>query len=229
MKKTHLPFILLIPSHRCLLLPGNPIPLATLIPAISDRAFLQTLKSPSPSNRRPPPPLSSPYLSSLETPPLGISDHPIMISSSKSSCRWRLIIHKRWGPSSIARKRHLASVVVGRHRFAWRRDHFRKALTKRSLVCRIVGLIGVILFVASGLLYMFKYRKHKLNATFRGDNGDPDENNNDENKFQLIVHNPPNPKISLESDCAAIPLLWFTVKMVVWWSVRWWWRIGRVC
>lgn len=67
-------------------------------------------------------------------------------------------------------------------------DRFGKALMAASIVC---GIVGAVLFVASGLIYMLKYRKHKLNAAFRGDNGDPGENNiDDNNKLQLVVRDP---------------------------------------
>ncbi|XP_061362594.1 uncharacterized protein LOC133306305 [Gastrolobium bilobum] len=71
-----------------------------------------------------------------------------------------------------------------------RGDGVGKALTVASLVC---GMAGAVLLVASGLIYLFKYRKHKLNAAFRGDNVNINEDhgeNNDDNKLQLVVRDP---------------------------------------
>ena len=63
-----------------------------------------------------------------------------------------------------------------------RRDHLRGALMVGSLVC---GITGVILLVVSGLLYVFKYRKHKSKESSR-DN----ENDNNHNKLELVLSNP---------------------------------------
>ncbi|KAI4306328.1 hypothetical protein L6164_029615 [Bauhinia variegata] len=57
-------------------------------------------------------------------------------------------------------------------------DHAKTVLMVASLVC---GITGVIILVASGLLYLFKNRKHKLNESSRDD---------DNNKLQLVVRNP---------------------------------------
>ncbi|KHN06471.1 hypothetical protein glysoja_010815 [Glycine soja] len=66
-----------------------------------------------------------------------------------------------------------------------------KALTVASLVC---GVAGAVLLVASGLIYLFKYRnrnrKQKLNAAFCGENENQGGNDEDKNKLQLVVRNP---------------------------------------
>ncbi|KAI4297073.1 hypothetical protein L6164_036981 [Bauhinia variegata] len=59
-------------------------------------------------------------------------------------------------------------------------DHVRNALVIASLVC---GITGVILLVASGLLYVFKYRKQKSNES-------SSDNNTNNSKLQLVVRNP---------------------------------------
>ncbi|KAK7247253.1 hypothetical protein RIF29_42132 [Crotalaria pallida] len=85
-------------------------------------------------------------------------------------------------------------------------DRFGKALLAGSVVC---GIAGAVLLVASGLVYVLKYRKQKkLNAAFHSsENGNDGENNNnsnsstntktnnnkeeEENKLQLaVVSNP---------------------------------------
>ncbi|KAK7359130.1 hypothetical protein VNO77_01077 [Canavalia gladiata] len=68
-------------------------------------------------------------------------------------------------------------------------DRVGKALTVASLVC---GVVGAVLLVASGLIYLFKQRnrQQKLNAAFCGDNGNQNENDDDNNKLQLVVRNP---------------------------------------
>ncbi|XP_027348508.1 uncharacterized protein LOC113860082 [Abrus precatorius] len=69
------------------------------------------------------------------------------------------------------------------------RDHVGKALTVASLVC---GIAGAVLLVASGLIYALKYRNRKqnLDAAFCGENGNEGENDDDNNKLQLVVRNP---------------------------------------
>ncbi|RZB96551.1 uncharacterized protein LOC114424386 [Glycine soja] len=69
-----------------------------------------------------------------------------------------------------------------------------KALTMASLGC---GVAGAVLLVASGLIYLLKYRnrnrnrKQKLNAAFCGENENRGENIDEENnKLQLVVRNP---------------------------------------
>lgn len=61
-------------------------------------------------------------------------------------------------------------------------DRVGKALTVASLVC---GIAGAILLLASGLIYVFKYRKQKQNAASDGNHGD------DNNKLQLVVARDP--------------------------------------
>ncbi|OIW00545.1 hypothetical protein TanjilG_24275 [Lupinus angustifolius] len=77
---------------------------------------------------------------------------------------------------------------------SWRRstaldgggDRLGKALMAVSVVC---GIAGVVLLVASVLIYMYKNPKQELNAAFRSENGNDGENNEDNNKLQLVVHN----------------------------------------
>ncbi|KAL2343189.1 hypothetical protein Fmac_004474 [Flemingia macrophylla] len=66
-------------------------------------------------------------------------------------------------------------------------DGLGKALTVASVVC---GVAGVVLLVASGLVFLFKYRnrKLKLNAAFCGNGGEKDDEDN--NKLQLVVRDP---------------------------------------
>ncbi|KAK7399709.1 hypothetical protein VNO78_10898 [Psophocarpus tetragonolobus] len=68
-------------------------------------------------------------------------------------------------------------------------DGVGKALTVASVVC---GVAGSVLLVASGLMYLFKYRnrKQKLNAAFCGANGNENENEEEKNKLQMVVRNP---------------------------------------
>ncbi|TKY60129.1 hypothetical protein E2542_SST17224 [Spatholobus suberectus] len=68
-------------------------------------------------------------------------------------------------------------------------DRVGKALTVASLVC---GVAGAVLLVASGLIYLFKFRnrKQKPNAAFCGESGSRGENDEDNNKLQLVVRNP---------------------------------------
>lgn len=58
------------------------------------------------------------------------------------------------------------------------RNHVREALVVASLVC---GVTGGVLLVATGLIYLSKHRKRKVNES-QGDK------NND--KLQLVVSNP---------------------------------------
>ncbi|KAJ1426214.1 hypothetical protein SESBI_10615 [Sesbania bispinosa] len=67
-------------------------------------------------------------------------------------------------------------------------DRVGKALTAASLVC---GIAGAVLLVASCLIYLLKNRKQKRNAALSGQNGNHGESENDDNnKLQLVVHNP---------------------------------------
>ncbi|XP_004504219.1 uncharacterized protein [Cicer arietinum] len=61
-------------------------------------------------------------------------------------------------------------------------DRVGKVLTVASIAC---GIAGAILILASGLIYVFKYRKQKQNAAFHGKN----EFENDDNN-QLVVRDP---------------------------------------
>ncbi|XP_028759372.1 uncharacterized protein LOC114718261 [Neltuma alba] len=58
------------------------------------------------------------------------------------------------------------------------RSHVRQALVVASLVC---GVTGVILLVATGLLFLSKHRKHKAAESASGDK--------DNDKLQLAVRN----------------------------------------
>lgn len=70
-------------------------------------------------------------------------------------------------------------------------DRVGKALTAASLAC---GVAGAILLVASGLIYVFKYRKHKRNAAsnigHNNNNNNGESENEDNNKLQLVVRDP---------------------------------------
>lgn len=68
-------------------------------------------------------------------------------------------------------------------------DRVGRALTVASLVC---GIAGAALLVGSCLIYVFKYRKGKQNAAFRGgvENENNDLENDDNSKLQLVVLNP---------------------------------------
>ena len=61
------------------------------------------------------------------------------------------------------------------------RDHVRDALMVGSFVC---GITGGVLLLASGLLYLFKYRKQKLNKSSSA------SEHEDQNKLQLVPRNP---------------------------------------
>jgi len=66
-------------------------------------------------------------------------------------------------------------------------DRVWNALKVASLAC---GVAGAILILVSGLIYVFKYRKQdQQNAAFRGNNGKL-ENDDDNNKLQLVVRDP---------------------------------------
>ncbi|KAE9610376.1 hypothetical protein Lal_00006591 [Lupinus albus] len=73
---------------------------------------------------------------------------------------------------------------------SWRRstnlngggDSLGKTLVAVSVVC---GIAGVVLLVASVLIYMYKHPNQELNAAFRGNDGEANEDNN---KLQLVVH-----------------------------------------
>ncbi|MED6106407.1 hypothetical protein PIB30_004642 [Stylosanthes scabra] len=71
-------------------------------------------------------------------------------------------------------------------------DRVSKALMAASMVC---GTVGAILLLASGLVYLLKYRtKQKQNAaSFGGEGVDRNnqiENDDDNNKLQLVVCEP---------------------------------------
>ncbi|KAK2384431.1 hypothetical protein P8452_39331 [Trifolium repens] len=68
-------------------------------------------------------------------------------------------------------------------------DRIWNVLKVASLAC---GIAGGILILVSGLIYVFKYRKEEQNAAFRGNNGEFEkvDDDNDDKKLQLVLRDP---------------------------------------
>ncbi|CAJ2677256.1 hypothetical protein L195_g051478 [Trifolium pratense] len=68
-------------------------------------------------------------------------------------------------------------------------DRIWNVLKVASWAC---GIAGGILILVSGLMYVFKYRKQEQNAAFRGNNGEFEkvDEDNDDKKLQLVLRDP---------------------------------------